>query len=67
MHCVQNPELHMHLSPSNNYPAGKLQWHFNFGFDFRDNLWLPFLPTFAVLKGLIYDKSYFNFCSTQVR
>ena len=34
------------------YYAGKLQWHFTYGFDFRHSLWLPFVAAFAVLKGL---------------
>ena len=38
------------------YPAGKLQWHFTYGFDFKNSLWLPFesgfAATFAVQKGL---------------
>ena len=40
-------------SPSEVYPAGKLQWHFNCGFNFRHSLWLPFETAFAVLKGLM--------------
>ena len=34
-----------------SYPAGKVQRHFTFGFDFRHSLWLPFVAGFAVLKG----------------
>ena len=41
------------VSPSEVYPAGKLQWHFTCGFDFRYSLWLPFEAAFAVLKGLL--------------
>ena len=26
---------HTHTSPSEVYPAGELQWHFTFGFDFK--------------------------------
>ena len=33
-------------------PAGKLQWHFTCGFDFRHSLWLPFEAAFAIPKGL---------------
>ena len=40
-------------SPSEVYPAGKLQWHFTCGFDFRNSLWLPFKAAFPVLKVLI--------------
>ena len=39
-------------APSEVNPAGKLQWHFTCGFDFRHSLWLPFVAAFAVLKGL---------------
>ena len=42
---------------SNFYPAGKLQWHFTCGFDFRQSLWLPFEAAFAVLKGLNRNNS----------
>ena len=35
------------------HPAGKFQWHFTCGFDFRHSLWLPFVAAFAVLKGLL--------------
>ena len=31
----------------------KLQWHLTCGFDFRHSLWLPFVTSFAVLKGLL--------------
>ena len=41
------------VSPSEVYHAGKLQWHFTCGFDFRYSLWLPFEAAFAVLKGLL--------------
>ena len=34
------------------YYAGKLQWHFTYGFDFRHSLWLLFVVAFPVLKGL---------------
>ena len=42
-------------SPSEVYPAGELQWHFTFGFNFRHDLslWLSFEAAFAVLKGLM--------------
>ena len=30
-------------SPSKVFPAGKLQWHFTCGFNFRHSLWLPLL------------------------
>ena len=43
--CVQSRELAacMRALPSKTYPAGKLQWHFTCGFNFRHNLWLPFV------------------------
>ena len=34
-------------------PAGKLQWHFTFGFEFRHGLWLLFGAASAVLKELL--------------
>ena len=34
------------------YYAGKLQWHFTYGFNFTHSLWLPFVAAFPVLKGL---------------
>ena len=40
------------VSPSEVYPADKLQWHFTCGFDFRHSLWLPIAAAFAILKGL---------------
>ena len=40
-------------SPTEVYPAGKLQWYFTCGFDFRHDLWLPFVASFSVLKGLM--------------
>ena len=40
-------------SPNEVYPAGKLQWYFTCGFDFRHDLWLPFVASFSVLKGLM--------------
>ena len=39
--------------PSGVYPAGKLQWHFTCGFDFRHSLWVPFVVAFAVPGGLL--------------
>ena len=51
MGCIQSRELSAHASPSEVYPAGKLQWHFTCGFDF--SLWLPFAGGFAALKGLL--------------
>ena len=37
-------------SPSEVYPAGKLQWHFTCG----HSLWWPFVAGFAVLNWLIF-------------
>ena len=51
--CVQSREFGVRTSPSEVYPAGKLQWHFTCGFDFRHGVWLPFEAALAVLKGLI--------------
>ena len=50
---VQNRELSPRASPSKVFPAGKLQWHFTCGFNFRHSLWLPFVAAFAALKGLL--------------
>ena len=47
-----------HTLLSEVYPAVKLQWHFPCGFDFRHSLRLPFVATFAVLKGLIRQNTY---------
>ena len=41
------------LGVSEVYPAGKLQWHFTCGFDFRQSLWLPFVAALAILEGLL--------------
>ena len=38
--------------PSEVYPAGKFQWLFTCGFDFRLSL-LPFVAGLAVMKGLL--------------
>ena len=38
--------------PYEVYPAGKLQWHFTCGFDFKHSLWLPFVGCFAILTVL---------------
>ena len=57
MGCVESRELGAHASPSEVYPARKLQWHFTCGFDFRHSQWLPFVAAFAVLKGLMPDGS----------
>ena len=46
---------HAPASPSEVYPAGKLQRHFTCGFDFRHSLWLSFVAAFSALKGLIYQ------------
>ena len=50
--CVQGREngAHAHASLSEVYPASKFQWHFTYGFDYRNSLWLLFEATFAVLK-----------------
>ena len=45
-----------HVSPSDVCPAGKLQRHSTYGFDFGHSLWLPFVAAFAVLKGLMGGK-----------
>ena len=45
-----------HASPSDVCPAGKLQRHFTYGFDFGHSLWLTFVAAFAVLKGLMGGK-----------
>ena len=37
--CVQSRELGARASPSEFYPAGKLQWQFTCGFDFGHCLW----------------------------
>ena len=49
--CVQSRELGARASSSEVYPAGKIQWHFTCGIDFR-HLWLSFVAGFAVLKRL---------------
>ena len=51
--CPKSRPRRVGASPSEVYPAGKLQWHFTCGFDFRHSLWLPFVAGFAVLKGLM--------------
>ena len=50
-------------SPSKVYPAGKLQWHFTGGSDFRHGLWLPFLAAFAVPKSITYLSHKSNYCT----
>ena len=40
-------------SSSEVYPAGKLLWRFTCDFDFRRNLWLPFVDGFAALRGFL--------------
>ena len=52
MGSVQSRELGTLAPPSEVYYAGKLQWHFTCGFDFRHSRWSPFVAGFAVLKGL---------------
>ena len=49
---VEN-SVRVRASPSEVSPAGKFQWHFTCGFDFRHGLWLPFVAAFAVLRGLL--------------
>ena len=59
---VEN-SAHLPASSSEVYPAGKLQWHFTCGFDFRHSLWLPFVTFFAVLKGLtrlVFERDFFH-------
>ena len=51
--CPKSRPRRVGASPSEVYPAGKLQWHVACGFDFRHTLWLPFVAGFAVLKGLM--------------
>ena len=51
--CTRSKAWRMIASPSEVYPAGKLQWHFNYGFHFRNSLWLAFAAGFAVLRGLL--------------
>ena len=53
MGSVQSRELGTLAPPSEVYYAGKLQWHFTCGFDFRHSPWLQFVAAFAVLKGLL--------------
>ena len=50
--CPESRAPRVRVSPSKFYPADKLQWHFTCGFDFGHSLWLPFVATFAVRKGL---------------
>ena len=50
--CPESRARRVRVSPSKFYPADKLQWHFTCGFDFGHSLWLPFVATFAVRKGL---------------
>ena len=50
--CPESRARLVRVSPSKFYPADKLQWHFTCGFDFGHSLWLPFVATFAVRKGL---------------
>ena len=38
-------------SASGVSPAGKLQWHFACGFDFRHGLWSPFVTVFRSWGG----------------
>ena len=56
---VEN-SAHAQAWSSEFYPAGKLQWHFTCGLDFRNSLWLPFesgfAATFAVQKGLTAER-----------
>ena len=51
MGCVQGWRFGARASPSEVYPAGKLQWHFTCGFNFRHGLWLPFVAGLAILNG----------------
>ena len=51
MGFVQSRELGTLAPPSEIYYAGKLQWHFTCGFDFRHSPWSPFVAGFAALKG----------------
>ena len=43
-----------HASPSEVYFAGKLQWHFTGGFDFRHSLGLPCAAVLSVSKGIVF-------------
>ena len=49
--CPKSRAWSMCASPSWVYPAGKLQWHFTCGFDFRHSLWLPFCNPDGVING----------------
>ena len=51
--CPKSRGRRTRASPFEVHPAGKFQWHFTCGFDFRHSLWLPFVAAFAVLKGLL--------------
>ena len=50
--CPKSRAWSIRASLSEVYLAGKFQWHFTCGLDFRHSLWLPFVTAFAVLKGL---------------
>ena len=51
--CPRSRSRWERASASGVYPAGKLQWHFACGFDFRHGLWSPFVTAFSVLGGLL--------------
>ena len=51
--CPKSRDWRARASPFKVHPAGKIQWHFTCGFDFRHSLWLPFAAAFAVLKRLL--------------
>ena len=51
--CLTSVGWRVCASRSKVSPAGKLQWHFTCGFDFRHNVWLPSVAAFAVLKELM--------------
>ena len=50
--CLKSRARRAHVSPFGVYPAGKFQWHFPCGFDFRHSLRLSFAAVLSVLKGL---------------
>ena len=50
--CPKSRARYVRASPSEVFPAGKLQGHFTCGFDYRHSLWFPLEVAFVVLKGL---------------